>query len=124
MELAEKFRAGLVNGADDGFALRGHAAHHVDDFLGGKRVEAGGRLVAKEQRRIGEQLGGERQSLFLAAGQNFFVSDGADARVGPFGQAEGAEQVGHVAPPLQPTRSSVQPHPRLRQIGLHYIIID
>ena len=44
-------------------------AHDVLDRLGGGGIEAGGRLVEKQQGRIARQRAGERQPLLLAAGQ-------------------------------------------------------
>ena len=61
--------AEIVRGHHHLDAARGDGAHDVLDRLGGGGIEAGGRLVEKQQRRIARQRARERQPLLLAAGQ-------------------------------------------------------
>ncbi|SCF76177.1 hypothetical protein GA0115255_105493, partial [Streptomyces sp. Ncost-T6T-2b] len=50
-------------------AVVGEAAQQLHDIAVHARVEAGGRLVQEDQRRLGEQLQGDRDALALAAGE-------------------------------------------------------
>ena len=61
---------------------------NLHDVLGHVGVEAGGRLVAEHERRVGQHLRSEGQPLALAAGNSLDAALDADQGVGAFRQAE------------------------------------
>lgn len=65
--------------------LIGQMAQRLHDGQGAVAVQAGGRLVAEDDARIGEQLGGQTELLALAARQH------VDARVRRPLQSDGAQ---------------------------------
>ncbi len=58
-----------VGDDEDRAAVVGEAAQQLHDVAVHARVEAGGRLVQEDQRRLGEQLQGDGDALALAAGE-------------------------------------------------------
>ncbi len=58
-----------VRDHDDGAAVLGEAGHHLHDRLVEPGVQARGRLVQEQQRRLGHQLQRDVDPLLLAAGQ-------------------------------------------------------
>jgi hypothetical protein len=60
----------------------------LHDVLGHVGIEAGGRLVAEHERRVGQHLGREGQPLALAAGNALDPALNADQGVGALGQTE------------------------------------
>ena len=60
----------VVGDHDDGLAvLAVELLQQAEDLLGGLAVEVAGRLVADQQRRIGDDRAGDGDALLLAAGQ-------------------------------------------------------
>jgi hypothetical protein len=74
-------RVWLVDGADNGLAHGGQVLQHHDDVLRHVRVQSRRGLVAKEERRIGEDLAGKRQQLGLAARDTLDAAGDPDERV-------------------------------------------
>ena len=70
-----------MDGAEDRLAGGCQALEDHDHVLRHVRVEAGGRLVAEEQRRVGEDLAREGQQLGLAAGDALHPPGYPDQRV-------------------------------------------
>ena len=58
-----------VRDDQDRTAVVGEAAQQLHDVAVHARVEAGGRLVQEDQRRLGQQLQGDGDALALAAGE-------------------------------------------------------
>lgn len=71
IEHLEELAGRLMDGANDGLVLLGQILHAVHKRHGHVGVEAARGLVAKEDRRIRDDLGGERQSPSLAAADAF-----------------------------------------------------
>ena len=65
-----------------------------EDLVGGGAVEIAGRLVAEQQRRIGDDGAGDGDALLLAARHL------ARIVLGPVGEADDAERRLHVLAPL------------------------
>ncbi len=88
MKLVVDFRAGLVDDAEDGGPPLRHAVHQVHDVLGHPRVEPGRGLVAEEQRRVRDHLGGEGEAAHLPAGDALDAAADPDQGAGALAQAE------------------------------------
>lgn len=58
-----------MNGADDRATTAGQHLQQVDALETGGTVQAGGGFVEEHDRRIVDQLQGDRETLLLAAGQ-------------------------------------------------------
>jgi hypothetical protein len=83
-----------VGDHDDGPAVVGEAAQHVHHRAVHAGVEAGGRLVEEQQRRLGQQLQGDADALALAAGEAVHVL------VGALFQAQFTDHLVDPGPPL------------------------
>ena len=82
--------AGVVGDHDDGLAVvGGELAQQVEDAGGGLAVEVTGRFVGDQQGGIRDQRAGDRDALFLAAGQL------RRRVVHPVGEADQLERCGH-----------------------------
>src|SRR6202166_3085452 len=59
----------VMGGQHDGLAERPHVAHDPPGGAAGRRVEAGGRLVQKDQLRVAHQAESDVEAALLATGQ-------------------------------------------------------
>lgn len=65
-----------------------HSPHHPDDVLRHPGIEARGRLVAEEEGRVGQNLGGEGQPPHLATRDTLDPTSNSDEHVLAFCQAK------------------------------------
>ena len=80
-----------VGDEHDGLALVAQLAQQEHERLFQAGIEAAGRLVEQQQRRLRQQLGGDRDALALSAGEK------VDGDVGALAELEGGEHVGDPA---------------------------
>ena len=81
VELLVDLEAGLVDGGEDGLAGLGQILQQIDDRLGVVGGQAGGGLVEKQHRRVGDELQGDVDALALAAAEGLLfrrADDGVD----------------------------------------------
>lgn len=108
----EQLAGRLMYGAHDRGAASRQKLQCTHQLLGAVRIEAGRWLVAEQNRRTRQQLGGERQPFPFATRQNFATGrrvGAADARHRALGQPGAVQQVADQALALSAGGAPIEP---------------
>ena len=77
-----------MDGADNCLALLGQVLHALNDCHGHERIQSTSRLITEQERRIGQHLRSEGQTLAFATGNALDATLDADQSIGTFGESE------------------------------------